>query len=453
MHRNFRILIVDDEKDMRDSLRDLLTRDEYQVDVSSNGDEALRLYKNKTYDLVISDIIMPEMDGIALLKKLKDFDQEASVILITGYSSIQGAISAIKLGAEDYFTKPFKAIEIKKVIRRIYDNKYLSKRTEQLTQGILRSEFSEIIGNSKVIRDLKEEINTVADSEVSVLVTGESGTGKELVARAIHQASSRKDRPFVPINCAAVPNDLLESEFFGHEKGAFSGALKRKYGIFEVADTGTLFLDEIGEMPLHLQSKLLRTVETKKIRRIGGTDEIDIDIRILCSTNRDLKQEIKKGNFREDLYFRLATFNIHIAPLKARREDIPILIDNFVRKKRIKKLEISIETENFLYNYNWPGNVRELENVLERLILIAKGNLIIPDHLPIEIRNQDQENTSFIEQITRIEKDIEPLENIEKKYIIKAYKHYHGNKAKTAKKLGIGLKTLYRKLEKYQIES
>ena len=453
MHRNFRILIVDDEKDMRDSLRDLLTRDEYQVDVSSNGDEALRLYKNKTYDLVISDIIMPEMDGIALLKKLKDFDQEASVILITGYSSIQGAISAIKLGAEDYFTKPFKAIEIKKVIRRIYDNKYLSKRTEQLTQGILRSEFSEIIGNSKVIRDLKEEINTVADSEVSVLVTGESGTGKELVARAIHQASSRKDRPFVPINCAAVPNDLLESEFFGHEKGAFSGALKRKYGIFEVADTGTLFLDEIGEMPLHLQSKLLRTVETKKIRRIGGTDEIDIDIRILCSTNRDLKQEIKKGNFREDLYFRLATFNIHIAPLKARREDIPILIDNFVRKKRIKKLEISIETKNFLYNYNWPGNVRELENVLERLILIAKGNLIIPDHLPIEIRNQDQENTSFIEQITRIEKDIEPLENIEKKYIIKAYKHYHGNKAKTAKKLGIGLKTLYRKLEKYQIES
>ncbi len=448
MSNIFRILIVDDEIDMRESLQELLTREGYFIDEVANGKNALEKYSKNKYDLVISDIIMPEMDGIELLKNLKDIDPEVIVILITGYSSIQGAINAIKLGAEDYFTKPFKAVEIKKVIRRIYENKNLTQRNELLTQQIMRSDFPEIIGKSRVIRNLKKDINTVADSNVTVLITGESGTGKELVARALHQTSLRKNTPFVPINCAAVPNDLLESEFFGHEKGAFSGALKRKYGIFEVAENGTLFLDEIGEMPYALQAKLLRTVETKKIRRIGGTEQIYIDLRLICSTNRDLKEEIKEKRFREDLYFRLSTYIIFIAPLRDRKEDIPLIIENFIQKKRIPNMIIPPDTLDTLMAYDWPGNIRELENVLERILLISKGQAPTPDSLPADIRNANHLD-SVIPDTTSGK--ILTLEELERDYIEKIYRICKGNKVKTAKSLDIGLKTLYRKLNKFAI--
>ncbi|MBN1326484.1 MAG: sigma-54-dependent Fis family transcriptional regulator [Candidatus Cloacimonetes bacterium] len=451
--KNFRILIVDDEPDMRESLRDLLSRDGYHIEEASDGEEALDLYRQNSFDIVISDIIMQNMDGIELLKQLKKVDPEAVVILITGYSSIQGAISAIKMGAEDYFTKPFKAIEIKKIIQRIYDNKYLSIRNEQLMQEIMRKEFPEIIGESQAVKKMLSEIRTVADSDVSVLVTGESGTGKELAARAIHQSSPRKNKPFVPINCAAVPNDLLESEFFGHEKGAFSGAINRKYGIFEVADTGTLFLDEIGEMPFSLQAKLLRTVETKLLRRIGGTDEISVDIRIVCSTNRDLKKEIEDGKFREDLYFRLSTYNIHIDPLRNRKDDIPLLIDNFLQRKRLSSITFPETMINALQKYDWPGNVRELENVLERILLFSRNQQPTIDNLPPEFRTN-------LPEITAATNDYSParanparsLEDIEKEHIQLVYYNCNGNKVKTARTLEIGLKTLYRKLEKYNIK-
>lgn len=448
MDKNFSILIVDDEKDMRESLQELLQMDGYKVVETESAAEALLLYKHSPFDLVLSDIIMPEMDGIELLKKLKEIDPTVSIILITGYSSIEGAIEAIKLGAEDYFTKPFKAIEIRKTIDRIYNNKYLTEQNERLKQGILRTEFPEIIGKSNSIQKILEDIRTVAKSDVSVLITGESGSGKELVANAIHQSSLRKDEPFIPINCAAVPKDLLESEFFGHEKGSFSGAVKRKYGIFEIANKGTLFLDEIGEMPIDLQAKLLRTVETKKIRRIGNTELTPIDIRIVCSTNRNLKDEIKEGNFREDLFFRLATFQINVPPLRSRLTDIPLLINNYLSKKGEKLFEIPKEIMDSLQTYNWPGNVRELENIIERILLLAKIKPLDLNVLPEEIRETNYQHPVSSEDD---EQFIQSLEEIEKKHIIKAYQYCKGNKVQTAKILKIGLKTLYRKLEKFSI--
>lgn len=449
MNKNFSILVVDDEKDMRESLKDLLELDGYKVVESETAAEAISLYKYSPFDLVLSDIIMPKMDGIELLRKLKEIDQNASVILITGYSSIEGAIEAIKLGAEDYFTKPFKAIEIRKTIDRLYSAKYLSEQNEKLKQGILRTDFPEIIGNSSAINSVFDDINTVAKSDVSVLIYAESGAGKELVANAIHKSSDRCNEPFIPINCAAVPKDLLESEFFGHEKGAFSGAVKRKYGIFEIANKGTLFLDEIGEMPIDLQAKLLRTVETKVIRRIGSTDLTPIDIRIVCSTNRNLKNEIKLGNFREDLYFRLATFQITVPPLRERVDDIPLLIANFFKKKGLKKIEFPETIIKTMQNYNWPGNVRELENIIERIILLSKIRPIEMSFLPDEIRSKSFTDVNFEKPSADT---IESLENVEKEYIRKIYLHCKGNKVRTAKILGIGLKTLYRKLEKFSIE-
>jgi len=451
MQRAFHILIVDDEADMRDSLRELLNREGYQVSEAANGLLALEKITETSIDLIISDILMPEMDGLTLLKKIKESDSDAAVILITGYSSIQGAIEAIKFGAEDYFTKPFNVIEIKKTIERIYNKKNLIRKNEMFKQEILRKEFPRIIGRSKTIHALLEHIKNVADSNVSVLITGESGVGKELVAQAIHKSSLRNREPFIPINCAAVPKDLLESEFFGHEKGAFSGAINRKYGIFEIAHKGTLFLDEIGEMPYELQAKLLRTVETKQLRRIGGSEIIEVDIRILCSTNRDLKQEISDRKFREDLYFRLATYTIFVPPLRARRDDIPLLINNFLQKKGRSNLKINDNIIHKMISYDWPGNVRELENVLERLLIISRGKKIELKHLPQEILEAQENKDSGLR--TTDDHSIRSLEEIEKEHIMKTFKQCAGNKVKTAQILGIGLKTLYRKLEKYQKEN
>ncbi len=451
MKKNFHILIVDDEIDLRESLRELLEREGYEISEADNGATALELINRSHFDLILSDIMMPEMDGLTLLKKVKEQDNEVAVILITGYSSIQGAIEAIKFGAEDYFTKPFNTIEIKKTIERIYKSKNLELENEMLKQELLRKEFPHIIGNSRVINDVIEEIKNVAESNISVLITGESGVGKELVAHAIHQSSLRYKEPFIPINCAAVPKDLLESEFFGHEKGAFSGALNRKFGIFEIANKGTLFLDEIGEMPYELQAKLLRTVETKKLRRIGGSELIDIDFRIISSTNRDLKQEIADKNFREDLYFRLATYTIPVPPLRERATDIPLLIKSYARKKGIEDLKMDEIIQKILISYNWPGNVRELENVIERMLLISKGGRIEIKHLPKEITAGYEDRIEDLALETAME--IKTLEQIEQDHILMVFKFFKENKVQTAKTLGIGLKTLYRKLEKYQPET
>jgi len=449
--KNFKILVVDDEIDMRESLRELLSREGYFVDDAENGVIALEKHTEESYDLIISDIIMPDMDGIALMKKIKETDSKAVMILITGYSSIQGAIEAIKLGAEDYFTKPFNAAEIKKTIERIYRNKSLITENAMLKQELLRKEFPRIIGKSAAINEVLSDIKIVAESDVSILVTGESGVGKELVAQAIHNSSFRKNEPFIPVNCAAVPKDLLESEFFGHEKGAFSGAINRKFGIFEIASKGTLFLDEIGEMPLELQAKLLRTVETKLIRRIGGNEFINVDIRIICSTNRNLKHEISEKNFREDLYFRLATFTIDIPPLRDRENDIPLLVKNFLRKRSVQRIAVEEGFMDLLRSYSWPGNVRELENVLERVLLLSKGKKISKKSLPREFFTSKVKQQAAVH--TNESSEVKSLDQLEKEHILRTYGLFNQNKVKTANVLGIGLKTLYRKLEKYQKEN
>lgn len=449
MKKNFIILIVDDEFDMRESMKELLIRDDYQVDLAPDGKTAIEKFQNREYDLVLSDIIMQEMDGIELLKNLKKINPEIPFILITGYSSIQGAIDAIKLGADDYFIKPFEIKKIKKVIKRIYDNKILTEKNIILRQEMLNKEFPKIIGKSKAIKKVLDDIKIVAESDVSVMITGESGTGKELVARAIHETSFRKKEQLIPVNCAAIPNDLLESEFFGHEKGSFSGAFKRKCGLLETADKGTLFLDEIGEMALLLQPKLLRAVETKEIRRIGGSEEIKVDIRIISSTNRDLKEEIENGNFRKDIYYRLATYTIDVPPLRKRKEDIPLIIDYLLSKKKYHNYVFSKDISDAFIKYDWPGNVRELENVIERIILITKGMVPRFKSLPDEIQKVCGEKSK---QKIDSKDELVSLEELEKIHIKKVFANCNYDKAKTSDILGIGLKTLYRKIEKYKID-
>lgn len=449
MKSSFNILVVDDEQDMRESLRDLLVREGYQIDLAANGMDAVDKILTKSYDVVLTDIVMPEMDGVELLKEIRKRGLECSVIMISGYSTVEGAVDAIKLGAEDYFTKPFNNSEVLNVIEKVYKSRNYAERNKMLKQEVLRKSLPEIIGESKAIRKVFSEIEAVADSDVSVLITGESGTGKELVAGAIHSLSKRREEPFVPINCAAVPNELLESEFFGHEKGSFSGAHERKYGLFEVADKGTLFLDEIGEMPMNLQSKLLRTVETNSLRRIGGTQQIDFDTRIISSTNRDLKEEIKKRCFRGDLYFRLNTFAIHLPPLRERKEDIPLLVDNYLKTKGHSDLKVSDEIVEALTAYHWPGNVRELENVVERMVLTSSSSIPKMKNLPIDIQGAYKKQTKQ----TEMPLDAIPvLENVEREHILNVYKVCNGDKVAAAKALGIGLKTLYRKLDAYGVK-
>lgn len=447
MKKDFKILVVDDEETLREALSALLNGEGYSVDVAENASEAIIKFNSENYDLVVSDITMPEVDGIELLKQLKKISPDVIVILVTGYASIDNVIQALKIGAEDYFTKPLKDVEILKVVERIYKNKNLLQQNEKFKQEILRQDIPEIVGKSKQINKIISEIKMVADSDVPVFITGESGTGKELVSRAVHNLGIRKNEPFVPINCAAVPNDLLESEFFGYEKGAFSGALSRKYGLFEVADNGTLFLDEIGEMPMLLQAKLLRTIETMELRRIGGTEQISVNLRIVCSTNRDIQKEIEEGKFRSDLYYRLSTFCIHIPPLRERKEDIPLIVDQYLQGKNEEKSKIPENIMHAFLNYDWPGNVRELQHVIERILLFSKKSPASLKNLPSELQQAYQRNSSPNIKDPSLNK--RSLHEIEKEHILSVLNQCNGNKKEAAEILGIGLKTLYRKIEEY----
>lgn len=450
MKKYFSILIVDDEQDLRESLKELFIREGYQVDLAENGIEALELFQAKTYDLVLSDIIMQGMSGNEVLEQCKSLKPEVPFILITGYSSIQGAIDAIKLGADDYFVKPFEIDKVRAVIKRIYDNNILTKKNNIRIEEMHNKDFPTIIGKSDLIKKVLEDIRIVADSDVSVMISGESGTGKELVARAIHELSSRQNKDIIPVNCAAIPQDLLESEFFGHEKGSFSGAFKRKLGLLEIAHHGTLFLDEIGEMSLSLQPKLLRAVETKQIRRIGGSEEIKVNTRIISSTNVDLKKEVEAGNFRKDLYYRLAPYTIEIPPLRERKDDIQLITNYLISRKKIPNISFSQDIIDAFILYDWPGNIRELENVIERIILITKGMVPEFSNLPSEIKKVCYEKPK---SSIKSEDEMVSLEELEKIHIQKVFNSCNCDKVRTADILGIGLKTLYRKIEKYQINS
>ncbi len=446
----FSILIVDDEPEIRSGLKALLKDQGYDVEIAKDGQEALSLFKENSFALVLSDIMMPNMTGIDLTRQVKSENPDTIVILFTGYSSVENAVEAIKSGADEYLLKPINNDEVLSVVARSYERQELKINNEMLRQEILRRKTVQIIGKSQGIKKVNKEIRQVAQSDIPVLIIGETGTGKELVARSIHDQGPRRNQPFVAINCAAIPSDLLESELFGHERGAFSGAVARKYGLFEVANKGTILLDEIGEMSAKLQPKILRAIESKQFRRLGAQKEISSDFRVISSTNQNLLTMIDEGKFREDLYYRLSPFIIDVPALRRRKSDIPLLVDYFSVKKGRQDPVNESESEfiKVLQNYNWPGNVRELQNTLERVFLLAGKQIPCIDHLSPEM----QDIKSQLDGETKTVSDRLSLAQIERDYILKIYRELGGNKTHVAKALEISLRSLYNKLEKYGIQ-
>jgi len=435
--------VVDDEQNIRKMLVRVLSSEGYTIKEAANGLEALKKLEGENCSLVLLDLKMPGLNGIEILRKIKEYDPNLPVIMMSAYGSIAEAVEAMKLGALDYLIKPFDIEELKIIVKRAIkqyelkvENIYYREEEEK------RFNFEEIIGKSNSINRVLEMIKNVASTPATVLITGESGTGKELIARAIHKNSLRKDGPFVVVNCAAFSLNLLESELFGHEKGAFTGAISRRIGRFEMANGGTIFLDEIGEMDLSIQTKLLRVLQEKEFERVGSSKTIKVDARILTATNKDLKREVKEGRFREDLFYRINVFNIDVPPLRERKEDIPLLVEHFINKynkilnKRVKK--VSTKAMDFLIDYNYPGNIRELENIIERSIIMAKDEIV------------DENYFYFIEQERKFEKK-GTLKDVEKELIIKYLIQNKGNRTKTAEILGISRRSLQNKIKEYQI--
>ena len=388
MKKQTNVLIVEDDLSMREFLRDLLDGD-YQVDCAIHGGDAKKKLVDKTYDLVITDVIMPEVNGIEVLKHVKEKCPETSVIVITGHSTIKEAVELVKFGADDYFSKPFNIDDMLLVIEKTLNHKkFLNERKKLQNTDEKPCLFPEIIGKAKALKPIFEMMRKVAETDATVLIQGESGTGKELVARAIHEKSLRNGHSFIPVNCGAIPETLLESELFGHEKGAFTGALIRKYGLFEVANEGTIFLDEIGEMRLPLQIKLLRVLETGTFRHLGDTNDINVNVRIVAATNKNLKEAVEKNEFREDLYYRLNVFPLTLPPLRDRKEDLNLLVQYFLKKNKLDEKNVNFSEEAFkvLEKHNWPGNIRELGNIVERAGILCSGKEINVEHLPKEIR-------------------------------------------------------------------
>jgi DNA-binding NtrC family response regulator len=447
-----RIMVIDDEESMCKFMQIMLKKEGYGVSSTQSGKEALEELRNSHYDLVIADLMMPEMNGLELLSKVKSIDPELNFIVMTAYASVDTAIEALKKGAFDYIAKPFKVDELKITIRKSLEQKRIAKENIDLKKQ-LKKEFSldSFIGDTPEIIEMKKLAEKVAQTDSTVLIQGESGTGKELVAKAIHHHSRRAEKPFVTINCAALPETLLESELFGHTKGAFTGAIKDKEGLFFVADEGTFFLDEVGVISQAIQVKLLRVLEEKEITPVGSTKPIQVDVRLIAATNADLEQEVKLGNFRADLFYRLNVIPIHIPTLRERKDDIKLLTFYFIKKYceklQIKEKSISDEAMNKLLSYSWPGNARELENTMERAILLAKDDEINIKDLPENILSG--EAVKLIEQ-TRPETPT--LETIEKSYIYWVLQRTGWQKSKASQILGIDSSTLYRKIEKYGLK-
>jgi DNA-binding NtrC family response regulator len=442
-----RILVVDDEFIVRESMGNWLKEEGYLVETSDSASEALKKIKLKNCDLAVVDIKMPGMDGIELLQESKKIDPDLPIVVMTAYASVDTAVQAMKEGAFDYIVKPFSPENVSQVVKKALKFKMLEKENLLLRKELEKKHgFDEIIGKSKKMEEVFQLIRTVAESEAVVMIRGESGTGKELVARAIHANSKRKYGPLVALSCGALPESLLESELFGYEKGAFTGAQYSRKGRLEMADGGTLFLDEIGDISPKTQVDLLRVLQEKVVYHLGSTKPIKIDVRIVSATNRNLEEAISKGTFREDLYYRLNVVTINLPPLRERKEDIPLLANHFFHKFLIvnaKKIDgISGEAMEILINYRWPGNIRELENVIERSVVVSKTNEIIPPDLPETLRQ------GIIETGT----SPRTLYESEKKHIIKILDENEGNISKTAKDLGIDRVTLYNKIKKYNIE-
>lgn len=432
---------------MRALIQDVLQDHGYAVSVAAGGSEALKKLSEDEFSVVLTDLRMKEMQGIELLAEIKRIYPDINVILITAFGSVETAIEAMKQGAYDYLVKPIKNEDLVRVTERAAREAALRREVNRLRREVLKEySFHQILGKSKAMREVFDLIRRVADSPTNVLITGESGTGKELVAKAIHYNSDRREAPFVPVNCAAIPETLLESELFGHVKGAFTDAKTDKRGLFEEAQKGTLFLDEISELPLTLQAKLLRAIQEREIRRVGATRPVSVDVRIIAATNLNLAEEVKAKRFREDLFYRLNVIEIRLPPLRERREDIPLLVEAFLRKcAEVSHKEIRGMTESalaLLMDYSWPGNVRELENVIERATTLARGEKIVPDDLPPAIQGARGERRVLDEAAERVL----PLADVEKEYILRILEKTGGNKYQAAQVLGIDRKTLYRKL-------
>lgn len=451
-----RILVVEDKESMATMLKDALESQGYEVVVARDGAEGIRMIKEGKADVIITDLKLPKKDGLEVLKASKEENPLTPVIVMTAFGSIETAVRAMKLGAYDFITKPLDIEHLFILIKRSLGNQRLL--TENL---LLKDEFSvgmpQIIGKSQKMRAVVENIQKVASTKATVLLLGESGTGKELFARAIHFLSPRKEYPFVPINCAAIPRELLESELFGHERGAFTGAGERKLGKFELADRGTIFLDEIGEMDMTLQSKVLRALQYGEIERIGGTYPVRVDIRIIAASNRDLEKAVAERSFREDLYYRLNVFPIVIPPLRERKEDIPALVEYFISRYsaelKIPRKSISPDARDLLMNYSWKGNVRELENVVERAMILCEGDTITQKDL--RLGTADSFDTTLADiplDGTLDEVAKKALRFAESKRIMKALKDTGGNKSRAAEILKVSYKTLLTKIKEYGIE-
>ncbi|UCE22157.1 MAG: sigma-54-dependent Fis family transcriptional regulator [Candidatus Aminicenantes bacterium] len=441
MKKKAEILVVDDESIVRESLHDWLDSVGYKVVTAESGEEALRIIQKKKIKIMLADLIMPGINGIELMKKAREIVPMISTVIITAHGTIQTAITAIREGAYDYVEKPFCPEKVELLIKNLMDHHDLIEENISLRRKVEdRFRFEGIIAKSPKMLKIFELIKTIAPTTATVLIIGETGTGKEVIARAIHHQSQRRNKPFIATSCAALPESLLESELFGHEKGSFTGAVERKKGKFEAGDKGTLFLDEIGEINANTQVHLLRALEEKKITRVGGNEEIEVDVRFISATNKDLRVMVKQGNFREDLYYRLNVVKIELPPLKDRKEDILPLAEHFLKKyaeennKSIKKF--SPEVVKFMLNYSWPGNVRELENMIERGVILSKKNSITLDELP-----QDIIHPTPVEGKT--------IEAVERNHIIRVLEETKGNISQAAKILGIRRMTLYNKLKKY----
>ncbi len=449
----FNVLVVDDEKNIREGLGKSLQMDGYNVFLAEDGTEAMKIMVKSEIDLVITDLRMPKMSGEELLKKVSSAYPTVPVVILTGHGTVENAVNAMRDGAYDFLTKPVNLDHLTLLAKRALSSRELVIKHRELQQEVARLESKKstarFIGKSNQMQKVFELISQVAATKASVLITGESGVGKELVAEAIHNQSSRSDYSLVKVHCAALSESLLESELFGHEKGAFTGAVSQRKGRFEMADKGSIFLDEIGEINQSVQIKILRVLQEREFERVGGTQTVKIDTRLIAATNRDLKEEIEKGNFREDLYYRLNVVNIHIPPLRERKEDIPLLASAFLKEfneENGKSIEgIDNKAAMALHNYSWPGNVRELRNCIESAVVLCKGHFIMMEDLPPTVSDGTDEGYIKIRLGTNMAES-------EKAIIRSTLNYVNGNKSKAAEILGIGRKTLHRKIHDFGLE-
>jgi len=446
------ILLVDDEKSVRLTLALFLKKKGYRVDEASNGEEAMEMVKEHFYDLVITDLKMKPVDGMEVLQKIKSINPMIEVIVMTAYGTVESGVEAMRLGAYDYIQKPFEKDEFIILVEKALERKKLLTEVAILKDNLKEKyKFENIIGKSNEMMEIFSIVSKIAMTNSTVLISGESGTGKELIARAIHLNSPRKNRAFVIINCGALPDNLQESELFGHVRGAFTGAIRDKRGLFQEANGGTLFLDEVGETSPATQVKLLRFLQDGEIRRVGENDPIYVDVRLIAATNQDLEKAIEEGRFREDLYYRLNVIPVHMPPLRKRKDDIPLLVDHFLKKytKDLKKnvTSFSPEAMKMLIKYHWPGNVRELENIVERAVILTNKNVIMPEDLPPSLQESGLKSGESQEDFGEV-----TLDEIEKKYILKVLERFNWNQKKASETLGISTTTLWRKLKSYGIE-